>query len=77
MKTNFNKIISIVVSIIVLVGCTSNKVLTIDGAKYTLVRHSHTNSNGIVDAALYEKEGVSDKYYTPSITGTYMITLAK
>ena len=62
--------------LICLAGCSEpqtkqEKTLIVNGITYTLVRESSTN-NGIVDAALYKKEG-TQKLYTPSLTGRDMI----
>lgn len=62
--------------LICLTGCAQpktkqEKILVVNGISYTLVRESSTN-NGIVDAALYRKEG-TQKLYTPSLTKKDMI----
>lgn len=68
-----------IVFVVALLGCISTKSNTVivDGITYTQIRQSHTNMDGIVDAALYTKPGVTDRYYTPSIRGNSMISLSR
>jgi hypothetical protein len=58
------------------VGCANKKTITVDGKTYTLIRPAHTNSNGNIDVALYERNGVTNFYYIRDLTG-HMQTIIK
>ena len=66
-------------ALIVMTGCRSENSITknINGSKYTLVRSQKNNENGIIDVELWIKDGVTNRYYTPSLSGFDMIPIAK
>lgn len=60
-----------------IVGCSNKKTINIDGNTYTLIQAGKTNVNGINDVELWERKGVTNKYYTPSIDGKSMHSIMK
>lgn len=66
-------------TLIVMTGCRSEDPITknINGSKYTLVRSQKTNENGIIDVELWIKDGATNRYYTPSLSGFNMIPITK
>lgn len=63
-------------------GCADKKVIngkciTVDGYKYKLIRVGKPLENYISDAELWERVGVTNRYYTPSADGKTMISIAK
>lgn len=78
------RIIPLFVAIIgfVVAGCASKssvneKFITVDGYKYKLIRVSKPLESFISDAELWERVGVTDRYYTPSADGKTMIFISK
>lgn len=75
----------LIVSLLFLTSCSvefkasfsSEKTKTIDGVKYTLVRKASTDSEYISNIELWEKAGDTNRYYTPSLSGTYMVPIAR
>jgi hypothetical protein len=67
----------VILSAACLVGC-SKQVKTefkkVNNINYFLIRHATTNSSGIVDIELWQKEG-TDQKYTPSLTGNDMVRI--
>lgn len=66
----------------VLVGCENSKIenkktIAVDGHSYVFIRAAHTNDNGLVDAELWERVGVTNRYYTPSLDGKSMMPLMR
>lgn len=62
----------------VLLGCTENKkTIIIDNKTYTFIRAAHTNDNGLVDCELWERNGDTNRYYTPSLDGRSMMPLMR
>ncbi len=51
--------------------------LVVNGVTYTLVRPEKKLANGIIEPALYEKEGNTTYYYTPSVTGRDMVSVLR
>jgi uncharacterized lipoprotein NlpE involved in copper resistance len=72
-----NIILSLLVVCFVLIGCTNEKTVTIEGASYKLIRPAHTNDDGTVDISLYQKVGEENKYYTPSLDQKGMYPISK
>lgn len=59
------------------IGCSVNKSITVSGQKYILIKPGKINPNGINDVPLYEKVGVTSRYYTPSLDGKSMVPIMK
>lgn len=59
-------------------GCGHKKTTVVVNDKtYTFVRKSHLYSNGVMDVELWSRKGVTNFYYTPSLTKLDMIPLMK
>jgi hypothetical protein len=79
-----NKLVLILAAVI-LTSCSvefktsfsSKKTKEIDGVKYTLVRNASQESEYISNIELWEKEGDTNRYYTPSLTGNYMVPIMR
>jgi len=69
--------ILLLITMALLFGCANKKTINIDGHTYTLVRAGQTNANGINDVELWERKGVTNRYYTPSIDGKSMHSIMK
>lgn len=67
----------ILITIALLFGCTNKKTIKVDGYTYTLISAAYTNSNGISYIELWERKGVTNRYYTPSIDGKFMNSIMK
>jgi len=75
----------LIVSLLFLTSCSvefkasfsSKKTKEIDGVKYTLVRNMSQESEYISNIELWEKEGDTNRYYTPSLTGNYMVPIMR
>lgn len=73
-------ILGLFLILFVIVGCsqpnksptTSKRSVVVNGSKYIFVKGATTNKNGVVDVELWEKEGITNKYYTPSLDGNFM-----
>lgn len=57
--------------------CASCEYKRVNGQKYKLIRKSTTNSDGSVNVELWQKNGVTNYYYTPSLTGNDMIPIMR
>ena len=78
MKTLF----TIICLLFILTGCENSKIenkktIVVDNQTYILVRPAYINDNGINDAELWEKVGVTNRYYTPSLDGKMMLPLMR
>jgi hypothetical protein len=69
--------ILLLITMAFLFGCNNKKIISIDGHTYTLIRAGQTNANGINDIELWERKGVTNRYYTPSIDGKFMHPIMK
>jgi hypothetical protein len=56
---------------------TEKKTIIVNGAKYTLIRKSSNHDEVVSNVELWEKEGVTNRYYTPSLTGRDMLPILK
>lgn len=69
--------------ILLCAGCATSpitdvkKTLNVDGVVYTLVRPASTNTFGVVDVELYTKSGNEKSYYTRSLDGNGMVSIAR
>ena len=59
------------------INAPANKFIVVNGEKYFLVKEEKKLGNGKSEVALYKKEGVTDRYYTPSHSGNLMVSVAK
>ena len=77
MKTKVSIILFTTISIILCISCSIKNYNTriVDGVKYKLVSPAKTNDNGIIDNELWQKEGVTNRYYTPSLSGNSMLPI--
>ena len=62
---------------ILITGCSNKKTINVNGQTYTLIRAGKTNVNGINDLELWERKGVTNRYYTPSLDGKSMHSIMK
>ena len=69
--------ILLLITMAFLFGCNNKKTINIDGHTYTLIRAGQTNANGINDIELWERKGVTNRYYTPSVDGKFMHSIMK
>jgi hypothetical protein len=69
--------ILLLITAALLFGCSNEKTINIDGHTYTLIRAGQTNANGINDIELWERKGVTNRYYTPSLDGKSMHSIMK
>lgn len=69
--------ILLLITLVFLFGCSNKKTIKIDGYTYTLIREGQTNANGMNDIELWERKGVTNRYYTPSIDGKSMHAIIK
>lgn len=67
----------LLLTIVLLTGCGVEHYLLKNGKKYKLVREGYTNSEGVVFVPLYEIKGVTNYYYTPSLSGNDMVTILR
>lgn len=58
-------------------GCSYKKTINVNGQTYTLIRAGKTNVNGINDLELWERKGVTNRYYTPSLDSKSMHSIMK
>ena len=69
--------------ILLCAGCATSpitdvkKTLNVDGVVYTLIRPASTNKLGIVNVELYAKPGNENSYYTRSLDGNGMVSIAR
>lgn len=69
--------ILLLITIVFLSGCANKKTISIDGQTYTFVSAGKTNANGINEVELWERKGVTNRYYTPSLDGKRMHSIMK
>lgn len=62
---------------VVLLGCKVENYLLVNGKKYKLVKEGYISNEGVVFVPLYELEGVTNYYYTPSLSGKDMVTILR
>lgn len=73
-----NYIAVIILSSILFFSCSKrNNFITIEKQNYFLLSNATTNVDGTITPALYEKPGVTNKYYILSLSRTYMIPIAR
>ncbi len=63
--------------VILFAGCGHKKTINVDGQTYTLISAGKTNVNGINTIELWERKGITDKYYTPSLDHKHMQSIMK
>lgn len=77
MKTKLSISLFTIISIILCISCSIKNYNTriVNGVKYKLISPAKTNDNGIIDNELWQKEGVTNVYYTPSLSGSSMLPI--
>jgi hypothetical protein len=74
--------VGLLLLVVLAVGCSETKnqnpvpqQVTLDSQDYTLVSPGRRNPDGTSDVPLYQKKGDTNRWYTPSLTGTHMIPM--
>lgn len=62
---------------ILFVACSDPYNVQVNKEYYKLVRKGYTDKDGTTFIPLYEKRGNTNNYYTPSLTGDFMISIMK
>lgn len=71
------KILFLIFLSLMITSCTNKKTIIIDGHTYIQLSAGKTNDNGINDVELWQRIGITNKYYTPSIDGKFMMPIMK
>jgi hypothetical protein len=71
------KKIFLVLTTLLFVSCSDPYNVQVNKEYYRLVRKGYTDKDGNTFIPLYEKRGNTNSYYTPSLTGDYMVSIMK
>ena len=66
-----------VLTLVLFTACSDPYNVHVNNEDYKLIRKGYTDKDGNRTIPLYEKRGNTNNYYTPSLTGTHMISIMK
>jgi hypothetical protein len=71
------KTFQLIILSLIITSCANKKTIILDGHTYTQIRVGKTNDNGIIDIELWQRNEITNKYYTPSLNKKYMVPITK
>lgn len=71
------KKIFLIFAAILFISCSDPYNVRVNNEDYKLIRKGYTDKNGNKFIPLYEKRGNTNNYYTPSLSGGYMVSITK